>query len=338
MNRLRRFAALRGPRGPREAAVVAVAAIALLTVGGLGYASGAGTFSKERASLISVRKQYLNALARASANAERRDDLDAELQRFADRTLGSDLDASDSGLRSRLNRIGEELKLTDLRVVTQSSTVRLSPAKAEFSRTGSQKKFRDEPDFIELPASIAGEGSPEQALRLLHRLDVEPWLKRIGSVRLDQLKDGERIKVTITLTTLFLPARKGKVELKPSESDVAAFTRYQPLAMINPFRVPPPPAAAPPTAVAATPPPVPPPPAGFPYEQWLLTGLVAGPDGTEAWFRNGTTGEKRQLAPGQQLGEATFTGSSGDRGEFSQGDQRFRVPIGSAMTARAPVS
>ncbi len=325
------------PRGPRDVMIWMGAFALIMGVVWLGYINGAGTFSAERAELMAKREAYTNALYKARDNRKERQVLDASLQAAVDRTLGSDLDAADSALRSRLNRIGEELRLTELRVMTERSTVRLSPAKAEFNRTGRQKSLRDEPDFIELPATIAGEGSAEQAYRLLQRLEVEPWLKRIESVRMEQFKDGERIRITIKLTTLFLPDRKGKGDLRPSESDLADFERYRAMALANPFRLPIPPKAA----VAVAEPPVAPPPVaplGFPYDQWLLTGLVDGPSGIEAWFRNGVTGEKIQIVPGQRVGEVTFTGSVGDLGEFSEGQQRFRVQIGAAMNARSPVS
>ena len=134
---------------------------------------------------------------------------------------------------------------------------------------------------------------------------------------------------------LFIPNKKGKGDLKPIETDLAAFDRYRPIVAANPFRLPKP--APPPTAVATqapVQPAPPPPPPGFPYEQWHVTGLVSGPLGIEAWLRNATTGESKQLAPGQQVGELVFVGSDGDVAEFARGTDRFKVQVGGDLVRR----
>lgn len=190
-------------------------------------------------------------------------------------------------------------------------------------------------DFVELQATVSCEGSLEQVLKLVHRIDVEPWIKRMDLVpQIEALKEGERIKATVRLSTLFVPNKKSKSELKASEVDVASFEHYRGIVAANPFRVPQP--AAPPTAVATQPgpPPAPPPPPGFPYEQWHITGLVSGPLGIEAWLRNAATGETKQLSPGQQLGDVVFVGSDGDVAEFSLGAARFKVQVGGDLARR----
>jgi len=329
---VKRTRRLRLPRGPRDtllwlgaAGVIALAAVS-------GFAIGSKRLSAERAVKASDLEIYQRAIDATASEKSSRAKIDRELVGFVDRTLGSDPEETDSALRARLNRIGEDTRLSDLRVSTGSPTRRQTPAKRTLPKP---KDLRELDDFWELPATVTGEGTIEQALSLVHRIDIEPWMKRLDAVRLDQLKDGERIKVTVKLTTLWLPTRKGKGDLKPSDSDLATFERLRALVTANPFRVPQLVKPAPPAAVATAP--APPPPTGFPYEQWKLTAVVAGPLGPEAWLRNAANGEHRELAPGQQLGDAVFVGYERDVAEFKEGESRFRVQVGGAMSERAAV-
>jgi hypothetical protein len=330
------------PRGPREATIWLVGATAIVTTSVIGYLFGAGTFSAERAELERTLERANNGLAQVAEQSRQRPGLNRAIQSFVDRTLGGDLDASDSALRSRLNRIGEELRLLDLSVKTERAALRLSPAKSQFSAKGSQKSLRDEPDFMELPATITGEGTVDQVMRLVHRIQSEPWIKRLDAVRLDQSKGGERVRVTVKLTTLFLPNRKPKADPRLSDEERVAveqsFERYRAMANANPFRVPQPAKVEPVTTVAQVPPTPPPPPQlGFPYDQWQLTGLVNGPGGMEAWVRNPTTGERRELQVGHVIGEIAFVGANGDIAEFSLGQQHFRIQLGTPLSSRSPL-
>lgn len=331
------------PRGPREVATWTIASVAVAVTAIAGYILGAGTFSAERGKLLADRDRANAGLTQIAEQSKQRPGLNRALQAFIDRTLGGDLDATDSALRSRLNRIGEELRLVDLSVKTERATLRLSPAKSEFAAKGSQKALRDEPDFMELPALISGEGTAEQVMRLVHRIQSEPWIKRIDSVRFDQSKGGERVRSTVKLTTLFLPNRKPKADPRLGEAERVAveqsFERYRSMANANPFRVPAPAKPEPGPAVAQAPQPAQPPAPqlGFPYDQWQLTGLVDGPLGIEAWVRNPTTGERRELQVGHVIGEIAFVGADGDAAEFSLGQQHFRVQLGTPLSARSPL-
>ncbi|MFO0827954.1 MAG: hypothetical protein U0572_07355 [Phycisphaerales bacterium] len=330
MKRTRR---IRLPRGPRDS-LIWLGGAGLLAGSLLGgFMVGAKRLSSERAQAEEELRTYQRAIEETAKEASARTKLDREIAAVVDRTLGSDQELADSALRSRLNRIGEEIRLMDLRVSTGTATKRATPAKRTLPKP---KDPRDLDDFVELPATVSGEGTIEQALQLVHRIDVEPWIKRIDSVRLEELKQGERIKVTVRLTTLFLPDRKGRGDLKPTEGALASFERLRPIVNANPFRVPQP--AKPATPVAAAQPTPPAAPSGFPYEQWRLTGVVTGPLGAEAWLKNSATGEQRQLAPGQQIGDVVFVGCDRDLAEFRQGENRFRVQVGGAMNERAPLA
>lgn len=330
MKRARRPLSASLPQGRRGWLVAGVVTAAIVATLAGGYIVGAGSLSKRRAELEAARDTYRNALLQFRRERTERPELDAALQAYVDRTLGFDLASTDSALRGRLNRIGEELGLTDFRVATGTSTARGTPAKSEFRRTGAERELRDEIDFVELQATVSTEGSVEQTLRLLHRIEVEPWIKRIESVRLEERRDGERLRATIRLTTLFMPGKRGSSELRVADSELAAFAAYRPIVLANPFRMPRPP-EPPPAAVAEKPAPKPRPEPGFPYHQWRLTGVVSGPTGVEAWFRNAATGESRQLAIGDRLGDVEFVGFDGDLADLRRGEQAFRIQVGVAV-------
>jgi len=338
--------ALRDAReNPRGAATAVAVALAVAALGVGGYRMGSARFSAERAKAARDEGTYRTALLEIRDERSRRGQLDARLQSFADRTLGGTAETCDAQLRSRLNRLGEEVGLRDLRVTTGSATSRPSPAKGEFGRSGRDRALRDEIDFVELDATIAGEGSLEQVLRLVHRVEVEPWIKRIDGVKLDSVRDGERVKLTLRLTTVFLPGLERKVELKVADSELAGFARFSSLVDANPFRVPKPPVAVAQVTPPATPPAPPPGPdpgppevpvTGFPYDQWLLTGLVSGPTGQEAWLRNASDNRSAILQPGQSMGDLTFLGFTADLAEFAAGEARFRVQVGNSLGTRLP--
>lgn len=331
---------------PRGAATALGASLAVLALAVGGYLVGSARFSAERAKILRDDSTYRSALLEIRDERSRRGKLEAQLGSFVDRTLGGTAETCDAQLRSRLNRLGEEVGLRDLRVTTGTAASRSSPAKADFGRSGRDRALREEVDFVELDATLNGEGSLEQVLRLVHRIDVEPWIKRIDGLKLDSVRDGERIKLTLRLTTLFLPGLDRKVELKVADSELAGFARFASLVDANPFRVPKPA----PATVAATPAPpvpptvdpgpgpatVPPPPTGFPYDQWQLTGLVSGPTGQEAWLRNASENRSAILQPGQAMGDVTFLGFTADIAEFAAGETRFRVQVGNSLGTRLP--
>jgi len=325
---------------PRAAAIVAGLALAVVGLAAGGYLLGSGRLGADRAKANREEATYRNALQTIREDRTRRPKLDADLKAYVDRTLGSTAEACDAQLRSRLNRLGEEIGLRDFRVVTGTSSARGTPAKSEFGRAGADRALRDEMDFVEVSATVNGDGSLEQAMRLLHRIEIEPWLKRVDSVRFEQLGDGERLKIALKLTTLFLPGRERQADLRVADADLAGFDRYRPLLAAHPFRVPPPvgpvPPSPPPTAIATDEPPTAALVPGFPYDQWQLTGLIDGPAGMEAWLRHRADGSAAVLQPGQSMGGVTFLGFTADLAEFAAGGDRFRVQIGEPLSMRRP--
>jgi hypothetical protein len=302
-------------------AVVAVAALAWL-----GWAPVKATYYEPRdelrAEIVSLSKD-VDELRKAA------DDhvvLSDRIHGYVDRTLGGDLETVDHRLRSRLNRIGEELGLEALTVGTGRVRQLDSPARNQFRRRG-QQALRDELDFVEVEAWISGQGSLEGVLRLIHRVDAEPWLKRVQQVRLQPKVNAERFAVQLRLVTLYLPDRAP--DQPPPAGDPQDFGRFALLAGRNPFQVPPP-----------SPEPTPDPAATVGPDawlgQWVLTGVAANGGAVEAWLLNPGSGESRRLALGDAFQEAVLVSANGDVAEFQLGDERFRVAVGNRLTDRLP--
>lgn len=306
--------------------------LAAAVAGLLGYLGASGRLSSARASELEAIGIYTEFLERVRAERQKRPAIDARLREVADRTLGPSAEIVDSALRSRLNRIGEELRLADLAVSTDAEKERVpTPARSEF--TASERALRDQPDWVEVRGSISGEGTLDQAMRLVHRLQVEPWIKRIDQVRLDPTKGGERVKVLVRLTTLFMEGVAGQPMPPASGEAIAEFARFQPFVERNPFRVPPP---APPPAPVVAQKPAPPPPS-FPWSQWKLTGRLEGPLGAEACLRNTATNATMTLAPGGRISDAEFVGFEADDAIFRLAEALFGVPLGGTMDQRRPI-
>lgn len=326
---------------------------AALVAGTLGWLVHSGRVTSlsgfDRAAVNADIERSTDFLRSVRAEREKRGELDKRLAAAVNRTLGERTDAVDTALRARLNRIAEETGVRDLMVATNAAVERKSPARQEMVRLGLTRAQRDEPDFVELRATLAGEGAADQVLRLVHRIAVDPMLKRVEALRLDPVKDGSRIRVTIRLSTVFVPGSEpAALPGAPSAEAIASFSKYAGLAARNPFRVPAPTAGAAQVAAAS-----PAPAAGgeataapaaaapadvgvgpFPYGQWLLTGVVDGPAGTEAYFRNAATGEARVLRVNESIAEFAFVGLDADAARIAAGGATYKVRVGDSLEAR----
>ena len=326
---------------------------AALVAGTLGWLVHSGRLTSlsgfDRAAVNADIERSTDFLRSVRAEREKRGELDKRLAAAVNRTLGERTDAVDTALRARLNRIAEETGVRDLMVATNAAVERKSPARQEMVRLGLTRAQRDEPDFVELRATLAGEGAADQVLRLVHRIAVDPMLKRVEALRLDPVKDGSRIRVTIRLSTVFVPGSEpAALPGAPSAEAIASFSKYASLAARNPFRVPAPTAGAAQVAAAS-----PAPAAGgeataapaaaapadvgvgpFPYGQWLLTGVVDGPAGTEAYFRNAATGEARVLRVNESIAEFAFVGLDADAARIAAGGATYKVRVGDSLEAR----
>lgn len=318
-----------------------------------GYLMGDRRFSNERVETLKEIDTYVSFLSDASSKVKARPELDKKLQSMANLMLGPSLETVDSEVRRRLNRACEELGLNDFSVTTGTSVGRPTPAKKEF-RTPEARRLRDEIDFMEVQATVMASGPVDKIYRLLFRIDAEPWIKRIESLRFNPTGDGQFVRMTVKLTTPFMPGTSSKVTLALDPARLQQADRYAALFSSNPFRIPPPPPmppasiaanvnpavatpAANPSPETAPPPPVPTPPGGFPYGEWQITGIVEGPAGPEAWLRHVPTGTNLALQPGSPVGELVFRRVEYDFAVFDSPSGACRIQVGTNLTQRSAV-
>jgi hypothetical protein len=298
------------------------ALLLLLVLGALAVAVGLplqSAYLKPRRALV-----LGNASLQADIDKYRSGEADhrgvlASLRGYADRTLGGDLESVDHELRTRLNRIGEELGLQGLSVGTGRVRPFDSPGRAKFV----DKSLRDETDFVEVEGWISGEAGLDAALQVLHRVESEPWIKRIQEVRFQPRDNGARFALTLRLATLFLPGRGPSAP--PPRAKPVGFEPYQALAARNPFRLP----------DANVPPPAPP-PAPSPMAElsrWVLTGVANGPVSAEVWLLNSDSKESRRLSVGEHIEQLVLVGAAGEVADFELSGVRVRVSVGSALSA-----
>ena len=315
---------------PRTVLLVSAGVLAFGLIGYLSVGRGMGQRRGElEKDVADVREES----SRWQAAVDQQPQLAQEIDGFVERTLGGDVEMVDHRLRTRLNRIAEELQLADISVGTGAATGRRSPARAAMSRRGPWRGLRDELDFVEVEGTVSAGGSLEQVLRLAHAIESERWIKRVEQMRLDPSPDGQMFTISLRVRTLFLPGREPEMlPLGPEEE--ADFAAYAALAAANPFRV---------TAPAPAPPPAPetvtqvPPPPRFPYGQWLVTGGAQGPGGPEVWLRNHSSGETKLLALGDEVGDASLVEALGETARFQVGEREFVVLVGHAMNDRRSV-
>ena len=331
-----------------------VAALAAGTLGWMIHSGRLTSFSGfDRAAADADIARTGEFLRGVREECDQRPEVDRRIAAAVSRSLGERTDAVDTALRARLNRIAEETGVRDLMVATGAAVERKSPARQEFIRLALPRSMRDEPDFVELRATISGEGAVDQVFRLVYRITVDPMLKRVEAIKFDPIKDGGRVRVTIRLSTAFVPGHEpASLPGGPSAEALAGFSKYAPLAARNPFRVPSAAgsgansiatgpakslgAAAVATEVpGSTATPEPAVPGGFPYGQWLLTGVVDGPAGTEAYFRNAESGETRVLRVNELIAEFAFIGLQADAARIVAGGATYRVRVGESLEARA---
>ena len=316
--------------------MVAAAGVAVLLL----YAGVRSMWLAPRSALLEQRAELREQVDRLVESRERLREVDERVGKLVASTLGGDMQTVDHRLRTRLNRLAEETGVASAVVSTIGHAVKLSPARASMPRGGEWARLRDEPDFAELGASISGDGTLAQILELIDRIEAEPWVKRIDSVRVEPRDGGTVFGVTLRLTSIYIPSRVPE-ELDSPPWDPARLARLQPIIDGNPFRVPSPPPAPPPTVQVAQPnprpaPPPPPPPA-FPWGDWVLTGVASHGVQAEAWIRNRKSGEARRLGRGDALDAAELLEVEGDTARFRMPGGMVRIEIGQSFADRTPV-
>lgn len=251
-----------------------------------------------------------------------------KLQAIADQTMGATVEVVAVELRARLNRITEEIKLAGAAVSTGRPAAVAMPYEAKRELRGNP--YKEEPDFGQLTGTVTGRGTLEQVMRLIHRVESEPWKKRIHSLAIDPDDTGEQFHVTLRLTTLFLPGYEpDQAAAPPPMIDGAALEQYIAFASYNPFRVPAPRPV--PTQEPAEP--------AYDYGEWRITMVADGGRGREVWLLDQSEDPPRSktLLVGERLREIELVAVSYDGVEFRLGDEHFRVSIGSTLAERTPL-
>lgn len=324
----------------RRIAMIAGYVALLVAAFVLSWMFGAGRFREDAGAR--AEEQARTVLLSVRELRERKPQIDAGLEAFVDRSLGDSLPKVDAEVRARLNQLGAEEKLGQLVVNTGATAARESPAKSRYGRGADQKALRDEIDFVEVSGSISGEGAPENIFRLLQRIEEEPWLKRVDSVRLDVVggrrgAEEPRLRAVIRFTTPFLPGRTPQRVLASSWSP-ASLERLSPILDALPFAMPRPATTPEDVATPAREAPSPPTaPALFAYQDWVLSGVARGARGAEAWLLNRGSGESRVLHPGDALHEMTLAEAEGERAVFTLGGERLAVAVGTPLSERQRV-
>ena len=284
-----------------------------------GWAVGYKAFSEERISLergIEGQRGFLQAVRNQRLGGE---ELEARVAEIGNRTLGGDQETVDSAFRNRITSLMSECGLGPRTFSINRITAYETPAKRQFKRTATQRKYRDEKDFVQISGSLRGVGTLDQVVRFIHLLDAEPWLKRLEVVRIQPESGGKKVSLTMRLSTVFIPF------LEPNGDVIEAryswpLDRYADLVASNPFRIRN--RGGKPPQVIEAPAPV------DPRTQWKLTSIIDGPDGLEAWLSNISTQESAILKPGESLAGCVLEGADLDIATFISNTETFRVLIG----------
>jgi hypothetical protein len=258
-------------------------------------------------------------------------------------TLASKQDALEHRFRSGLSRIGEQEGLAGVVVDDVAPTDQLNPLKDVKGVSSSLKSaLRRSPDFQLVRGTLKGTGTLEQVLRTVAVVQAQPWVHRVEGFTLKPHgQNREQLEVRLDVATLFAPELLGNAE--PAAPQVAAAGPeaeglWRAVALKNVFRKPAP-AQARPVEVAQA-------PAGggaapqvfAPYEDWKLTGIMNGRNGTEAFFTNVKTGAKVTVPRGGQVLDAVLVDGSGEQVVVEIGGKKFVLSNGQTLAARRPQS
>jgi hypothetical protein len=258
-------------------------------------------------------------------------------------TLAGKQDALEHRFRSGLSRIGEQEGLAGVVVDDAPPTDQLNPLKDVKGISSSLKSaLRRSPDFALVRGTLKGTGTLEQVLKAVAVVQAQPWVHRVEGFTLKPVgQNREQLELRLDVATLFAPELLGSAE--PAAPQVVAAgpeaeALWRAVALKNVFRKPAP-AQARPVQVAQAPAGGAPAPQVFaPYEEWKLTGIMNGRNGTEAFFTNVKTGAKVTVPRGGQVLDAVLVDGSGEQVVVEIGGKKFVLSNGQTLAARRPQS
>jgi len=286
------------------------------------------------------------------------------------RTLGSKFDEVSARFRDGLSRIGESEGLSSVTVDHGEPVAVKNPLIAMRGSTVSstlKSALRTEADFSVVRGSLKGTGTLDSALRVLAVVQSQPWIHRVESVTIRPMADrnaakpegdaagqekpqrdlGGRVEIRIEAATLFAPsfAKGGVADVSIAQANSESQTLRNfivarrslargiaptPKAPIAPAVV----VAAAPASAQQAPAPQP----FAPYEDWKLTGVVAGRQGVEAWFVNIKSGQRLTVVKGAAVLDAVFTDANESTAFVEISGKRFEIMIGETLAARRMVA
>lgn len=266
------------------------------------------------------------------------------LRDFAGTTLGGAVDRVQHRLRTGLARAAEVAGLSQVIVDADDPQEVLNPAvSAKGVAPLTKRALRSKADFELIRGSVQGLGTLEQATRALALLQSQKWIHRVDSFSLRPVgKMRDRYEFRAQVATLFArdltQTDASEPELSPPTVDLESLARV--VAARAFFTIP---DRSVPVVIAAVPQPatpteVPVPAAAIflPYEDWHLTGVMAGRAGVSAIMLNRKSGQSVTLEKGGTVLDAVFVDTRADFAIFEISGKRFEVANGASLASRQP--
>jgi hypothetical protein len=243
--------------------------------------------------------------------------------------------------RSGLSRIGEQEGLTGVVVDDGVPADQLNPLLAVKGVSSSLKTaLRRSPDFQLMRGSLKGVGTLEQVLRAVAVVQAQPWIHRVEGFSIKpQGPAHDKFELRLDVATLYAPELLGKTETDaPQVAAVSADAEpeWRAVVLKNVFKKPSPAGTRPVEVAHAADGQSPATQVFAPYEDWKLTGIMTGRNGTEAFFTNVKTGAKLTVERGGQVLDAVLVEGAGEQVVVEIAGKRFVLSNGQTLAARKP--
>ncbi|GJM19067.1 MAG: hypothetical protein DHS20C14_12800 [Phycisphaeraceae bacterium] len=307
--------------------------VIMMTVVGLALGVGAW-YIAELAWLAPAREirtkiaGYERVIASADSVLAGRATLRDRTERLGATMIAGKPDEFEHRLRAGLASVAQGSGLTQVASGNGRPSPTTSPAARRAGRTlGS--RLRAEPDFAVVHAWVAGTGTLEQVIGALASVQSQPWVHRVEGYSIRP--EGEnRFKLRVDLASVRMDSVRRTIEdptalVAPSDETRALAAS---VVAAHPFGAPPPAPDAGETRVTEA-------PRGPRYDRWRVTGLIEG-ERVEALLFNAASGERRVLAPGERVLDATFAGGAGEQALFTINGQDHEVTVGQTLGERRP--
>ena len=269
--------------------------------------------------------------AQMQASLESADAVRDRLIAIAETGLGRSAEVAEHRFRTLLGELCDQSGLGDYVIATREPVAVGDPASksrpVEFS-----KAMRQKSDFVEIEASVSGEGSYSSVIQTLALLESQPWIHRVKEFSIQTgSADRAAYEFRSTVSTVLLPDLMTDETGSQASVVPAAGEGLDRLMAWNPFVV----ERDPVVAVAPVPQAVPSPPSEPPYVDWRISGVMHSSRGElQAIVSNTRTGESRTLSVGSTLLGLTLSGVERDRVRFTEDETGYEVALGGSLADR----